>query len=166
EARRLLPLWRRAVPAALRASLPLPALLLLDLPQDGGRGRLRHQPRRRRDEPPGVRPPARLGLPRQAARTGRDPRPPQPGGAALLRPVRQRPLALRQALAGPHPPLRLGRGHALAGRAALHAHDAGVQGALGGAADQAGRQAVRRVPGRKHRRLARTARPGAGRGGV
>ena len=71
EARRLLPLRRGAVPAPLGAPLPLPALLLLHLPQDPGRGRLRDQPRRRCGEPARDRPPARLDLPRQDARAGR-----------------------------------------------------------------------------------------------
>ena len=106
------------------APLSLPALLLFHLPQDPGRRRLCHQPRRRQCLAAGHGEAVHHRLPRPAEGPGGRPRPPLPGRAAFLRHLRQRPLAVRQPLAGAGPPLRLGDRYGLASGPGIHPHHA------------------------------------------
>ena len=96
--RRLLPLRRSQVPPEIRFARSIHALPLLHLPQDRWRGRLRHQPRRRRENDEGKRPEKHQPLPGVAPRK-RPTHQALESMAAFLQKVRQRALAMGSALA-------------------------------------------------------------------
>ena len=90
-------------------ALSLPALLLLDLPQDRGRRRLRHQPH---GDAATLRSRASARSASTAPRSkARRPLRDEQRRAEFLPALRQRALAVRPGLAGPRPSVRLGHRH-------------------------------------------------------
>src|SRR6266404_1915430 len=90
-----------AVHAGVRTSLPVQSLLLLDLPEDGRRRRLRHQPRRVVRNPVDRRQREPAGLPSNGPVSGRARSAPERRKAPLLWALREPPLDVGSPLARP-----------------------------------------------------------------
>ena len=116
----MLPLRRGALLGRGLCAGAVSALLLLDLPQDRGRGRLCRQSRRQGRHPAGRGRGCRIGVPRPHRRRG------EPGRAPLLRPLRLGPVGVGSALARPRPPLCERDRHAASGAARMRAHHARI----------------------------------------
>src|SRR5688572_30698431 len=138
-----MPLPRGALFARIEDALPVHVVLLLDLPQDRGRRRLRHQHHGRGRQPQGAR--THRGLSRHARRRG----------AALLRQLRDGAMGLGQAMAAVGVSLRLGDRYAAAAAEGAQPHLPRLARQVGAYAPG---QALQGLSARGHHRLARATR--------
>ena len=134
--RRLVPLRRGAFLARQPHPLPLPALLLLDLPQERRRRRVCDQHHGRRRHAEGAGPPRDPRLARDDRRRRKARR------AAFLPALRHAAVGQRRAMAGAGPPVCLGDRHDAARAAGQRAPAVARQGGLGRAAGRARRRVL------------------------